>query len=234
MPSGVGAAATARSSCAREGHTLLLDCGPTTLAGLKELGIDPCEIDAIAISHYHGDHASGVPFLLLDYMYQSRRQKPLDILGPEGIQQRVEDMTRMFGYEAICDVPYPLRYTQFEVGAAMEAAGFVVRPEEAYHHPHTHPHMLRIETDDRALVFSGDTGWTDDLPAKVGENNLFICECVNMEEVFEFHMSHERLERERSNFRSDRIVLTHLGQEVLDNLSRVNFETAADGLRIKL
>ena len=38
------------------GHSILLDCGPTTLGGLKELGIDPLEIDAIALSHFHGDH----------------------------------------------------------------------------------------------------------------------------------------------------------------------------------
>ena len=53
--------------------SLLLDCGPTTLGGLKSLGIDPREIDAIAISHFHGDHAAGVPFLLIDYQFENRR-----------------------------------------------------------------------------------------------------------------------------------------------------------------
>ena len=68
-----------------QGRTLLLDCGPTTLAGLSELGIDPLEIDAIALSHFHGDHIAGVPFLLLDYQYQHPRDRPLSILGPPGV-----------------------------------------------------------------------------------------------------------------------------------------------------
>ena len=51
------------------GHTLLLDCGATTVVGLKELGIDPREIDAVAITHFHGDHVAGLPFLLLDYVF---------------------------------------------------------------------------------------------------------------------------------------------------------------------
>ena len=59
-----------------DGRTLLLDCGPTTLAGLKQLGVDPSEIDAIAISHFHGDHAAGVPFLMLDGLYENPRRTP--------------------------------------------------------------------------------------------------------------------------------------------------------------
>ena len=94
--------------------------------------------------------------------------------------------------------------------------------------------MLRVEAGDRALLFSGDTGWTEHLPGDVGDVSLFICECVQMEEGFEYHLSYDRLSRERSRFDCDRIMLTHLGSEVLSNLDRVSFETADDGLRIKV
>ena len=94
--------------------------------------------------------------------------------------------------------------------------------------------MIRLETEDRALVFSGDTGWMDDLPESVADVNLFISECTMMEEGFEYHLSHERMTAERSRFRCDRIVLTHMGPDVLANLDRVEFETAADGLRLKV
>ena len=215
-------------------HTLLLDCGPTTLLGLKELGIDPREVDAIAISHFHGDHAAGVPFLLLDYQYEHRRERPLEILGPRGIRARVETMTEAFGYETPDNRPYALQYHEFDAGTARESGGFTITPQPAFHHPETHPHMLRVETDDRALVFSGDTGWTDGLPALIGDASLFISECTMMQEGFEYHLSHERLELERARFVCDRIVLTHLGSDVLDDLDRVRFETASDGLRLKV
>ncbi len=215
------------------GRTLLLDCGPTTLLGLKALGIDPCEIDAIAISHFHGDHAAGVPFLLIDHLYQNQRTTPLEVHGPVGIRERVETMTRMFGYDTETERGYELSYSEFRAGG-QEAAGFTITPLEAYHHPATCPHMLRVESDDRAILFSGDTGWTEALPEQVGDVSLFISECTLVEETFEYHLSHERMCRERARFCCDRIVLTHLGHDMIENLDRVSFEMASDGLRIKV
>ncbi len=215
-------------------HTLLLDCGPTTLLGLKDLGVDPLEIDAIAISHFHGDHAAGVPFMLLDYLFANPRDKPLDILGPPGIGKRVEQMTESFGYTTPIERGYELRYREFTCGTEHASASFKITPEPAHHHPETRPHMLRVEAGERTLLFSGDTGWTDSLPTLAADANLFICECVQMQEGFEYHLSHERLDGERSRFSCDRIVLTHLGSEVLSDLDRVNFETARDGLRLKI
>ncbi len=219
----------------RDGQrTLLLDCGPTTLLGMKELGIDPLEIDAIAISHFHGDHAAGVPFLLLDYMFANPREKRLDILGPPGIRARVEKMTDLFGYPTQLELPYELRYQEFRCGEVLERSGFSITPLHAFHHPETRPHMLRVEAGDRALFFSGDTGWMEQLPEDVGDVSLFISECVEMEESFEYHLSYDRLSRESSRFSCDRIVLTHLGSEVLSDRDRVSFETADDGLRLKI
>ena len=219
----------------RDGQsTLLLDCGPTTLLGLKELGVDPREIDTIAISHFHGDHASGVPFMLLDYLFANPREKPLDILGPPGVRERIEQMTEVFGYQTDVERPYELRYREFQCGEVIERAGFSIMPMAAFHHPETRPHMLRVEAGDRALFFSGATGWTERLPGDVGDVSLFICECMQMEEGFEYHLSYDRLSRERSRFECDRIVLTHLGSEVLSDRDRVSFETADDGLRIKV
>jgi hypothetical protein len=92
--------------------------------------------------------------------------------------------------------------------------------------------MLRVDTANRSLVFSGDTGWHDELPEKVGDVDLFISECVFFEAEFEFHLSHHRLDRERSRFRCGAIRLTHLGSQVLENESRVRFDTAHDGLKV--
>ena len=218
----------------QRGRTILLDCGPTTLLGLRELGVDPRDIDAVAISHFHGDHAAGLPFLLLDYVYGNRRQTPLDVIGPAGIRERIHQMNEVYGYTAEGERGYELRFDTFSVGSTVEAAGFQVTPSAAHHQPHTKPHMLRVESEDRALVFSGDTGWMDELPANVADVNLFISECTMMEESFEYHLSHERLVAERARFKCDRILLTHMGPDVLANSGYIEFETASDGLSVKL
>src|SRR5436189_5518965 len=66
----------------------LIDCGASSLPALKRLGIARDEIDVILITHFHGDHFAGLPFLLLDAQF-TRRTRPLIIAGPDGIEMRL-------------------------------------------------------------------------------------------------------------------------------------------------
>jgi ribonuclease BN (tRNA processing enzyme) len=216
------------------GKTLLLDCGPTTLGGLKEMGIDPLEIDAIALSHFHGDHIAGVPFLLLDYVYANPRDRALEILGPPGVEGKLATLTSAYHYEREQMRRYPTRYVEFSIDKPIDVAGFRVTPMPAVHQEYTCPHMLRVDTSRKSLVFSGDTGWHESMPDKVGDVDLFICECVFFEEEFAFHLSHKTLLRQRSRFRCGSLRLTHLGNSVLENQNRLAFDTAHDGLELAL
>jgi ribonuclease BN (tRNA processing enzyme) len=71
-----------------ESANFLIDCGASSLPALKRLGIVRDDIDLILITHFHGDHFAGLPFLLLDAQF-SRRTRPLVIAGPQGIEMRL-------------------------------------------------------------------------------------------------------------------------------------------------
>jgi ribonuclease BN (tRNA processing enzyme) len=216
------------------GRSLLLDCGPTTLNGLQVLGIDPRDIDAVAISHFHGDHAAGVPFLLLHYLYEHPRQTPLEILGPPGIGDFTLGLSERLRFQDERKRSYPLVFREFESGAKLETAGFKLLAVPALHHPETRPHMLRVGGEHRSVFFTGDTGWHDALPAHAADSDVLITECTLYDEGFEYHLSHARLDKERHRFDAGRIVLTHLGARVLEHLDQLQFDTAHDGFRVQL
>src|SRR6266480_1677081 len=71
-----------------DGAMVLLDCGATALVGLKRAGVDLRAIEAVAVSHLHGDHFAGLPFLVLDGQFGGRTTD-LVVAGPPGIRQRL-------------------------------------------------------------------------------------------------------------------------------------------------
>src|SRR3974390_307635 len=72
------------------GCLLVIVCGAPSLVALKRAAVDPASIDAVVVSHLHGDHFGGLPFLLLDGQF-SRRTRPLTVAGPPGTARRLTD-----------------------------------------------------------------------------------------------------------------------------------------------
>ena len=94
----------------------LIDCGASALPALKRLEIDRDEIDLILITHFHGDHFAGLPFLLLDAQF-SRRTRPLTIAGPQGIERRLRDvMEALFEHSSKTKQRFELDVVEFAPG----------------------------------------------------------------------------------------------------------------------
>src|SRR5438445_9791328 len=78
------------------GRTVFVDFGASSLVALRAQGHDLNDIDGIILSHLHGDHFGGLPFLLLDAQFLNRRQRPLVIAGPPGTRARLEALLEVF------------------------------------------------------------------------------------------------------------------------------------------
>jgi ribonuclease BN (tRNA processing enzyme) len=214
---------------------LLLDCGMTTASGLAALGIPRDEIDAILVSHFHADHFGGIPALLLASLYEDARRKPLVIAGPHGIERRVHQLAAAMGY-AIEERDWSFRteFVELPPGRETEIGPVIARSFETLHQPHTHPQGVVLRAGALRVGYSGDTGWFDSLPREVAGVNLFVCECTYHDTNFEFHLNHPRLVAHKPEFDCDRMILTHLGSEMSARRGQCAFETADDGLRIRL
>jgi len=213
----------------------LLDCGVTTNTGLGQMEIARCEIDAILVSHFHADHFGGIPLFLLAAQYQDRRTQPLLIAGPAGIEQRVRDLATSMGHPIDdSELEFDIRYRELSNDRPTEIGPVSARTFETRHDPSSCPHGMCIDAGNRRIVYSGDTGWFDGLPGQVAGCDLFICECTLHEPTYEFHLDWETLEAKRSEFACERMLLTHLGDEMSRRRGKLAIETADDGLALEL
>jgi len=217
------------------GITFLFDCGSTILASLKRSGIDPASIDLILVSHLHGDHFAGLPYLFLEYTYEQPRQRPLRIAGPPGTEERVWALFHAAYKElATQATPFALEFIEMTPNTAVAIDGVTVQPFRVPHQQIDISLGLRVTVDGRAILYSGDTGWTTDLITHSQGTDLFICECCFFETRRPFHLDYPQIAAHRSAFGTKRMILTHLGREVLERRDEVQIEMAADGLIVDL
>ena len=213
----------------------LLDCGTTTLLALKSLGIPAERIDFVAISHLHGDHFGGLPFLFLEYIYEKQRSRPLTIVGPPGTEERVRTLHATM-YRELSQRPccFDIRFRELMPGQQTDLFGVQLLPFRVPHQERDISFGYRVETAGRALLYSGDCGWNEDLIRYSRGTDLFICECCYFQTETSFHISYPRIAQEQHRLGCKRLLLSHIGREVLERQGEVALECAHDGMVIEV
>jgi ribonuclease BN (tRNA processing enzyme) len=213
----------------------LLDCGPTTLLAMKRAGFSPERLDAVFLSHLHGDHFGGLPFFFIDYLYEHPRERPLHIAGPDRTEERVRGLFQwMFGERM---EPRELPPTEFHVltpGREAIIDGIGIFPFRVPHQVRDVSLGLKISHGGKTLLYSGDSAWTDQFVAHARGADLFLCECCFFERDTPNHMSYRKLEENLARFECENIVLTHMGEEMLARRNEVKLRLAEDGMVVEI
>ena len=215
--------------------SFLLDCGVTTLLALKSLRIPADIIDFVAISHLHGDHFGGLPFLFLEYLYERPRSRPLIIAGPPGTMDRVVTLHKAM-YRELSERPmcFPLEFHELTPGQTKVLSGVTIFPFYVPHQEKEISFGYRVSSSGKSVLYSGDCGWNENLVHYSQGVDLFICECCYFHTRTNFHISYPTLSAESERLGCKRLLLSHLGREVLERLDEVSLECAYDGLVIDL
>ena len=218
------------------GGRILMEAGPGLLPALKSNAIAPDSFDLLLISHLHGDHFAGLPFLILDYMWETPRKKVLTVAGPAKLEGRTWLLMRtMFPHFELDEIKHKLKFVVLDPGSSTRLGKFKVR---AIRSPHTKPDIslsLRIDGGGKSIVFSGDSGWYDELVELSAGADLFLCECTYYESSqLTFHLNYPLLAANRDKFKVRRMVLTHLGREVLNRADEIALEMGYDGMKIEI
>ena len=140
------------------GSSLLIDCGEGTQIAIKEKGWSFKPIDVICFTHYHGDHISGLPGLLLT-MGNADRTEPLTLVGPKGLE-RVVNALRVIAPE----LPFEIKFIEItQPEQVIELNGYRITAFKVNHNVLCYGYTLEIL---RQGKFSAERAKEQDIPLK--------------------------------------------------------------------
>lgn len=213
----------------------LIDCGASSLPALQRLGVARDDIDLVLVTHFHGDHFGGLPFLLLDAQF-SRRTRPLVIAGPQGIETRLKQlMEALFENSSRTKQRFDLGVVALTPQEARSFGAVKVTPFPVMHGESGGPFLgYRVEAGGRVIAYTADTEWTEALIPLGRDADLLIAEAYYYDRVVKNHLSLKTLEAHLSEIKPKRLVLTHMSDDMLGRLDTLAHQTASDGMVVDI
>ena len=166
-----------RTEYQEEPVTVLLDCGYSVPPRFWQLGLDVETLDAVWISHFHADHAFGLPALLVR-LWEEKRSKDLYFLGQKGIESFVLKCLDLAYPNFLPRLEFSLRFMEVEPGEPVTARGMSWRTAV-----NDHPQRdlaLRLDVEGTSLFYSGDGRPTAETGALAAGVNLIVHEAFHL------------------------------------------------------
>jgi len=209
--------------------TAVLDFGAGSMLRWKDLGLALNDVDVIVISHLHGDHFGGLPFVLLESQFVTRRERSLRMIGPPGFKARLQSLLEDF-FPTSLNLKWNFDWLIEEVPARQRVAvgDLSIETYEVVHASGSLSTGIRVTDGEKVFAFSGDSAWTESLVALSAEADLFLLECYSGGPPVPGHMDWPTLRTHLPDFTARKIMLTHLGETSLPKIP----EMEAAGLLI--
>lgn len=215
--------------------TFLVDCGPTVLLALKRRGVDTAAIDFVVISHMHGNHFGGLPFLILESIYERPRTRPLVVYGPPGIGNRVWTLMHALYPDVVPDeLAFALEFVELEPERRLIASDVELHPVRVAHQDEDVSLAIGFSSGGKRLLYSGDTPWDDRFFDLARDVDLFLCECTAYDEPMGRHIQWTTLAPLVPRLACRRLVLIHLGKKMREHCGELGVECATEEMRIEL
>jgi ribonuclease BN (tRNA processing enzyme) len=216
------------------GAAMLLDCGASSLIAMKRASVEPTDIETVALTHLHGDHFGGLPFLILDGQFR-RRERPLLVGGPPGTEERLRAaMEVLFPGSSRAKRRFDVSVVELEPSVPLDVGPGKVTAFPVEHASGAPAYALRVALGGKQIAYSGDTQWTETLGDAARGADVFVCEAYFFEKQVRYHLDYRTLKAHLHELGCKRIVLTHRSEDMLRRASEVDLECAEDGLTLEL
>ncbi len=217
------------------GHTsflldqkLLIDCGATTLYKIQEMKVDLNHLKAILITHFHGDHFAGMPFVLIYLKYILNRKEKLILVGHEGFKEN---------YQILMSVTYPEMEFPFdiEIIELNKSDGFVLDHYVIQSFPITHKSEsigYRIVDDFHRFAFTGDTILNQEVLDLMDGVDVGIMELSLWENPNQMvsHVSLQEVIQHRDKIKAKKLYFNHITNALAEEVQKLNKDYPNFGL----
>lgn len=205
------------------GRYYLFDSGAGTLYQLLKKGFDTTEIDNIFYTHFHNDHINDLPAIIWSNNYHHNpKTNTLNIYGPKRIRDYVNMLIKNIlafntkqenSDDAIKKFRYSINVNEI-TNKEFELDGLKIKTQELKHFKNI---AYRIEHNNKVFVYTGDTGYCDELIEICKNADICIMECGVLIDENNLHMTPELCAKAAKHSKIKKLVLTHRYPE-LDNV----------------
>lgn len=191
-------------------RSVLLDCGFTVPPEYWRHGSNPDDLDAVWISHFHGDHFFGLPALLLRF-WEQKRKKPLFIVGQSGIEEKVRHAMELAYPNFLPKLAYPLFFATASAAETTEVVG-LQWTAVASGHGQTNL-AVRLHDGDRTVFYSGDGMANDDTVQLAAACDLIVHEAFRLDDATPGHGTVVQCITMARSARAHRLALVHMQRD---------------------
>jgi ribonuclease BN (tRNA processing enzyme) len=194
-------------------HQFLFDCGPGIWKSLYQHKISVDQITHIFLTHFHVDHTSDLgPLLLNRFLHYNLKGIPLYIIGPPGLKDWFSRLKLLLGHWSD-----DLSIKLVEMGEnPFQTNDYTIFAKLTGHTDNST--CYRVEKDENSFIYSGDTGYSENVIALATGCHLAIIEASNSDEThIEEHLTPGLAGKIAARAGVKKLVLTHMYPEALES-----------------
>ncbi len=198
---------------------IIFDMGPGAVGRMTVAGLDFEKIRQIFITHFHPDHTAD----LIHFLFASRnpavmqRRMPFSVRGPKGIKDLIQRLQHAYS-DWLTLPPELMTVEEFETGKTTQRdfPEFRITCSPADHTPQSLAYRIADTRTGKSLVYSGDTGFCDDITELAKDADLLVLNCAFPDDQpVEGHLTPSQAGQIATMAQVNQLVLAHFYPEIL-------------------